>query len=143
MKRVVGIVTVVLAGFAFIGAGCGSSGGGGSPPPSGSSPITGAAPGELEGGRVAVDIKDLKFDPEELTIPAGATVVFTNSDHVSHTIKKVDGPDEPDFDSGPLEPGTTFSQTFSRRGTYQIRDPERPTTEMTIEVQKDVIESEG
>ena len=143
MKRWVGIVTVVLSGFVFVGAGCGGGGQtSGGPPPAGSSPVTGAPAGELEGGKVAVDIKDLRFDPEELNIPAGATVVWTNSDHVSHTVTKVGGPDEPDFDSGPLEPGSTFSQVFERTGRYEIQDKDRPTTEMTIEVERDQIEQE-
>ena len=141
MKRWIGIVMLVLAGLALMGAGCGGGGGGGGAPPAGTSPETGAPPGELVGGKVVVDIKDLKFEPEELTIPAGATVTFTNSDHVSHTVTKVEGP-RPDFDSGPLEPGSTFSQVFERSGTYQIQDKDRPTTEMTIEVRKDAIEAE-
>ena len=138
MKRWVGIVTVVLAA-GLLAAGCGGGTASG-PPAGGSNPLTGAPPGEVEGGKVAVNIQDLKFDPEEMTIPAGTTVVFTNADHVPHTIELVDGPPgAPKFDTGPLETGSTTQQVFKREGTYEIEDPDRPTTKMTIEVERDEV----
>ncbi len=141
MKRWVGIVTVVLA-VGLISAGCGGGGGGGAPP-TGSSPLTGAPPGEEEGGKVAVDIKDLKFHPDELSVTAGTTVVFTNSDHVPHSIKLVEGPPgAPRFDTGPLESGSTTQQVFKKVGTYKIEDPDRPTTELTLDVEKEEVASE-
>lgn len=107
-------------------AGCGGSE---SPAPTSSGPPAGE--GSAEGGRVLVDIRDLQFQPAEVTAPAGATVVFTNSDQVSHTVTKESGPG-PDFDSGPIEPGGTFSQVFPAKGEVEIVDSQRPETTLTL-----------
>ena len=98
--------------IALLAAGCGG-GGGESAMPSSGPPSAGE--GEAEGGRVFIDIRDVEFQPSEATVPAGATVVFTNSDQVSHSVTKESGAG-PDFDSGPLEPGSTFSQVFPTKG---------------------------
>jgi plastocyanin len=92
-------------------------------------------PGDVAGGRTVVDIRDLKFVPETVTIPAGTTVVFTNSDKVPHTLRKKSGPG-PDFDSGPLNAGATFQQVFPEEGRIKITDPDRPETELTVIVEK-------
>lgn len=117
--------------IAVLVAGCGG-GGGGSAMPSSGPPSAGE--GEAEGGRVFIDIRDLEFQPAEATVPAGATVVFTNSDQVSHSVTKETGVG-PDFDSGPLEPGSTFSQVFSDKGEVEIVDTQRPETTLSITVE--------
>ena len=139
MTRWVGIATVALAVVLLVG--CGGGSGGGAMTTATTEPGLGH-PGELVGGKVLVEIKDLKMDPEELTVPAGATVVWLNADNVSHSVKKVSGP-RPDFDSGPIDPGGSFSQVFENEGTYEIEDDERPTTKMTLEVSEDTIEQEA
>ena len=55
-----------------------------------------------------VSIKDQKFDPEELKIPVGDTVVWTNNDDRDHTVTSKD------FKSGKLSKGDTFEQKFSK-----------------------------
>lgn len=122
---------------ALLLAGCG--GGSEQPPPASGGP-TGpmeppAEPGVVEGGRVVVDLQDLQFVPEDVNVPAGATVTFTNSDQVSHTVTKDKGPG-PDFDSGPIPPGGTFSQVFPDAGVVQIIDKNRPETELTVTVEE-------
>lgn len=94
-----------------------------------------AEPGETTGGQVVVDIVDLEFVPNDVNVPAGATVVFTNSDDVSHTVTKREGPG-PDFDSGPIEPGGTFSQVFPRAGIVEVFDSSRPGIELTVTVEE-------
>lgn len=98
-------------------------------------------PGETAGGQVVVDIVDLEFVPNELNVPAGATVIFTNSDDVSHTVTKREGPG-PDFDSGPIQPGGTFQQVFPDSGIVEIFDKSRPATELTITVEESEAEEE-
>ena len=59
-------------------------------------------------------VVDFAFDPANLTIPVGATVTWTNAGSRPHTVTADDG----SFDSGRLDPGEQFSQTFDQPGTY-------------------------
>ena len=68
------------------------------------------------GETVTVDMKNIKFVPENVTVKAGTTVKWTNSDTPPHTVTKSDGPGA-DFDSGSIDPGGTFEQTFEDKGT--------------------------
>ena len=54
-----------------------------------------------------VKVVDFAFDPAALTVPAGATVTWTNAGNRPHTVTADDG----SFDSGRLDPGEQFSQT--------------------------------
>jgi plastocyanin len=105
------------------------------PPPPTAPAEQPAEPGAAEGGQVVVDIQDLEFVPNDVNVPAGATIVFTNSDDVSHTVTKRSGPG-PDFDSGPIEPGGTFQQVFPKEGVVEVFDTSRPRTELTITVEE-------
>jgi len=80
---------------------------------------TGDAPPDAmkKGETVTVDIPSISFDPAEVTVKAGTTVVWTNTDDLPHTVTKDGGPG-PDFDSGDLDPGSgEFEQTFEEPGT--------------------------
>ena len=72
------------------------------------------AAGEVTGAQAAVAIKDDAFTPPTRTGPAGTTVTWTNDDAVPHTATAQDG----SFDSGNLNPGQSYSFTFSTPGTY-------------------------
>src|SRR5215211_8479560 len=61
-----------------------------------------------------VQVVDFAFEPGMLTVPAGATVSWTNAGSRTHTVTADDG----SFDSGRLDPGEQFSQTFDQRGTF-------------------------
>lgn len=63
-----------------------------------------------------VDIHSFMFMPESITVEAGSTVTFKNSDDVDHTVTAKDG----SFDSGPISKGKTYSTTFTKPGVYQI-----------------------
>ena len=63
---------------------------------------------------VAVQVVDFAFEPGTLTVPAGATVTWTNAGSRPHTVTADDG----SFDSGRLDPGEQFSQTFDQPGTF-------------------------
>ena len=75
---------------------------------------TGAAPDDTGGGgkSVSISIIDNDFDPAETTVPLGATVTWTNDGQAPHTVTA-----EGAFDSGDLEPGAEFEQTFDQKGT--------------------------
>jgi len=55
------------------------------------------------------------FDQPTLGVNVGDTVTLTNTGNMPHTVTAADG----SFDSGPLNPGDTFSFTFSAPGTYK------------------------
>lgn len=62
----------------------------------------------------SVMIRNMKFEPAELTIAAGDTVTFTNADGAPHTATADDG----SFDTGKLKKGDSASLTFSTAGSF-------------------------
>ena len=61
-----------------------------------------------------VAVKNFSFSPEQVTVPVGGTVKWTNGDTTSHTITANDG----SFDSGSTAAGGTFERTFTAAGTF-------------------------
>ena len=61
----------------------------------------------------AVEIADFAFGPAEITIAAGGTVTWTNTDSQAHTATSAGN-----FDTGPIEPDGTASVTFDEPGTF-------------------------
>ncbi len=66
---------------------------------------------------VKIEIKNFAFNPQNITITPGTTVSWTNDDAVAHEIATQSGAPA-SFDSGPLEPGNSFSFSFSIPGVY-------------------------
>lgn len=67
---------------------------------------------------VEVSMKDIAFDPADVTVPKGGKVVWTNDESVGHDVTKDSGPG-PDFSSGDpggLAQGATFEQRFTAAG---------------------------
>src|SRR5215212_7815380 len=77
-----------------------------------------------------VQVVDFAFEPGVLTVPAGATVTWTNAGSRTHTVTADDG----SFDSGRLDPGEQFSQTFDQPGTYTYHCGFHPEMQGTIVV---------
>jgi plastocyanin/Cu/Zn superoxide dismutase len=75
-------------------------------------------PFEVQGGgttaaeQVTIAMVGTQFDPKEISIPAGTTVVWENQSTLPHTVTADDG----SFDSGTVSPGGTFEVTFSQAG---------------------------
>ena len=61
---------------------------------------------------VWVSIRDFFFNPSQITIVPGTTVVWVNEGNRPHTVTADDG----SFDSGTLMPGQSFMVTFQGRG---------------------------
>jgi plastocyanin len=78
----------------------------------------------------AVGIKDFKFAPSPLTVPVGATVTWTNHDEEPHTITSTSGA----FGSAGLSNEETFTQTFTRPGTYAYFCALHPHMKATVVV---------
>src|SRR5262252_2951396 len=62
-----------------------------------------------------VDMSSISFKPPSVHIQPGQTVLWTNSDPFQHTVTA----DDASFDSGLVDPGATFSQSFDTPGIYQ------------------------
>jgi plastocyanin len=71
--------------------------------------------GAAAGKQVAVEIVDIDFEPKDETVKKGVTVKWTNTGKLPHTVTKEEGPG-PDFDSGTLQPGDTYEETFTTPG---------------------------
>ena len=73
-----------------------------------------AGPATAEPASALVTSESLAFAPQEIVVPAGTTVVWTNEDTFQHTVTADDG----SFDLGFYGPGQTVSMTFDTPGTY-------------------------
>ena len=60
-----------------------------------------------------VAIKGMKFDPPQIQIAVGDSVVWTNADDRDHTVVCKDS-----FKSGNLSKGDTFQHTFTKSGKF-------------------------
>ncbi|MDP9134873.1 MAG: cupredoxin domain-containing protein [Actinomycetota bacterium] len=119
MKQLLATICATLA-LGLVAVGCGGddddSGDGGSAATTEQTATTEKqAGGGAAGKQVAVEIVDIDFDPKQATAPKGATVKWTNTGNLPHTVTKEDGPG-PDFDSGTLQPGDTYEETFATPG---------------------------
>ena len=79
----------------------------------------------------SVSIANFAFSPTSLTVKVGTKVSWTNNDTVTHTVTA----DKGAFNSGPLAPGSTFSFTFTKAGTYSYHCNIHPSMMATIVVQ--------
>ena len=87
---------------------------------------------QQETASASVAISNFAFDPVELEIAAGDTVVWTNDDDIAHTVtsgrakkqgvpgvsKNRDAAPDEVFDSGTMELDDTFDFTFQDSGTF-------------------------
>lgn len=90
-----------------------------------------AAPGCASAATAKVGMTNtLKFTPQTLTIHVGDTVVWKNGSALTHTVTDVPGlasktgdatlpKGAKPFNSGYLNPGQSFSHTFTVPGTYR------------------------
>ena len=65
-----------------------------------------------------VAIIGFTFKPSTITVPVGATVIWTNTDPVTHTVTSSNGV----WDSGDLSTDQSFVYTFNATGTYNYHD---------------------
>jgi len=95
---VVSAIFIVLINW-FCSKSKNTSTGGSTPPASGNS----------------ITIANMAFGPATLTVKAGTTVTWKNSDGYAHTVTSDDGTT---FDSGMLAGAASFSYTANTAGTY-------------------------
>jgi len=80
-------------------------------------------------GATAVQIAGFAFGPASVDVAVGATVTWTNGDSVAHTVTADDG----SF-NGNVDPGATFSFTFTKAGTFTYHCSIHPSMTGTVVV---------
>jgi plastocyanin len=73
-----------------------------------------------------VTIIGFTFKPSTITIPVGGTVVWTNTDPVTHTVTSST------WDSGDLPTGMSFVYLFNNTGTFTYYDKYNPSITGTV-----------
>ena len=89
--------------------------------------LTGAA----YAGQAVIDQKGLKFLPNTVTINAGDSVLFTNSDPFTHNVTVV-GPDGKQSDKGQQHHGENLTVSFPEKGTFPIVCSYHPNMKATV-----------
>lgn len=87
-----------------------------------------SAPGSVEGYKVV--IKQMRFQPAQMTVNVGAVVEWQNEDIFSHTVTADNG----SFDSGLIAPGHSWKMKVQHAGTfrYHCRPHPNMTASLTI-----------
>lgn len=66
-----------------------------------------------------VNVKIFRFEPTSLKVPIGATVKWTNSDEILHTVTSgAPGQEDAKFNGDMNGQGTSFTFAFTTPGTY-------------------------
>jgi plastocyanin len=92
----------------------------------------GAAAAQSGAGAAKAEMRTMVFAPSRMEITAGTTVVWTNNDPLVHTITADDG----SWDSGAIEPGKTWSHTYSQPGEYAFHCTPHPFMKGVIVVRQ-------
>lgn len=72
-------------------------------------------------------IQNDSFKPSEMNITSGTQITWINKDNVNHSVTS-GTPDNPTelFDSGNIQPDSTFSYTFETIGTFKYYCKNKP-----------------
>jgi plastocyanin len=84
-----------------------------------------------KGTQHIVIIKQMHFDPPQMTIQTGETVEWKNQDIFSHTVTADDG----SFDSGLIAPGGSWQRTIKKAGKIGYHCRPHPNMTATLIVQ--------
>ena len=88
----------------------------------------------------SVSIVDFSFQPSSVTISAGESVIWTNNGQAAHTVTADNG----SFDSSPncpsnlsdcMQPGDSYTHTFSSAGTFAYHCKVHPSMTGTVVVE--------
>ena len=122
MRKPTKFLSVLLASAALVAVGCGSD------DKSSDQGDTGKA--AVPTGN-AVGMKDLKFDPVELDVPAGDTVTWTNDESIPHNVVATKGAK---FKSDEFGEGGTYKFKTSDPGTIEYTCTLHPGMDGTLNV---------
>src|SRR4051812_33892084 len=87
-----------------------------------------AAGPQKDKNETTVTIKNSSFLPGDIKIRVGETVTWVNADDRDHTVSG------DSLKSGNIKPGRTFSQSFTKAGTYNYGCSYHPRMRGTITV---------
>jgi plastocyanin len=79
-----------------------------------------------------VSIENLRYEPKEIHIKKGETVLWTNSDDRDHTVTADDG----SFASKKLSGKDTFERKFTKAGKYKYHCDYHPRMKGTVVVEE-------
>ena len=127
MTRVIALLAACLA-LGFVVAGCGGDDDNGD---SGGSDTKEQPAPAAKGGSTEVSMKDIKFNPSEVTVKVGDTVTWTNDDSVGHDVT---ADSFKSGDAGGLQNGATFKHTFDKAGAFDYVCTVHPGMEGTVKV---------
>ena len=91
-----------------------------------------AGGGEGAANATHAEMRTMTFAPKRLEIAAGTTVTWTNNDQLVHTLTADDG----SWDSGPIEPGKSWSHTFTQPGEYAFHCTPHPFMKAVVVVRR-------
>lgn len=111
-------LTVVVAGCGGDDEGSTDTGGGATSAPADTGASGGGAEAPAAGKGKAVVMKDIQFEPGDVTVKTGETVTWTNDDTVDHDVTADDGSFK-SGDAGDLAPGDKYSHSFDKAGTFK------------------------
>jgi len=80
----------------------------------------------------AIDIEEFVFEPDPVTVKAGAKITIRNADKAPHTLTE-EG-QSPSFDSGTIKGRKAGSVTFAKAGTFKYYCLFHPTMKGTVTV---------
>jgi plastocyanin len=104
-------------------------------PPTTPTVSKGAKEAQQSGDSVQVAAQNTQFVPQEITVPAGGSITWTNEDPIAHNVTKESGTG-PDFASETMMQGDTFTQKFDTPGTIAYVCTIHPQQTGTIVVEK-------
>jgi plastocyanin len=110
------LLALMLAGLALSLAACGGDDDNGGASTSDQPADTGGA----ASGGAQVSLKNIQFDPKDISVKPGETITFTNDESIPHDVHKQSGPGG-DFSSGAdggMQQGDTFKLKLDRPGKY-------------------------
>jgi plastocyanin len=116
------IIVALLVALIGVSTACGDDENESSSAGSGDAPVAGDT---VAGGTAEVEMVDISFMPEEISVKVNGTVRWVNNDPVAHTVT-----DDADmFDSGIMDgDGTVFEHQYDKTGTYGYTCSIHPTT---------------
>jgi plastocyanin len=86
--------------------------------------------GEGPANATKTEIRGMNFGQKRLEISAGTTVTWTNNDPLVHTVTA----DDKSWDSGAIEPGQSWSHTFTQAGEFAFHCTPHPFMKAVVVV---------
>jgi len=80
----------------------------------------------------SVSIAGFAFNPSDLVIGVGDTIIWTNGDSAAHIVVSDSGSE---ISSGNLAQGQMYSHTFTKAGTYEYHCSIHPSMKGKVVVQ--------